>query len=184
MALDGLDVGVVLVERTEHRILFANPAGQGHLRSFGSPEGVLPEPLWELVAAITEDAAAVPARFTQARPITAPDGQRYFVRGKVAPSPCGTLIVTIAAATLREIDIKRVLAEQFGLSAQEARVAFLASQGYRNREIAVRLDIVEGTVKNYLTQIYETLGVRSRTQLTAELRALLEEQTDVHRRGM
>jgi DNA-binding CsgD family transcriptional regulator len=49
------------------------------------------------------------------------------------------------------VDLKRTLADSFGLSLQEIRVALLATQGYRNREIADRLKIAEGTVKNYLT---------------------------------
>jgi DNA-binding CsgD family transcriptional regulator len=81
------------------------------------------------------------------------------------------------------VDLKRTLADSFGLSLQEIRVALLATQGYRNREIADRLKIAEGTVKNYLTRVFDALSVRSRAELTAELHQLIEEQTDVHRRG-
>ena len=41
----------------------------------------------------------------------------------------------------------------------------LVAQGLRNKEIAHRLSITEGTVKIHLHNIYEKLGVRGRTEL-------------------
>ena len=39
----------------------------------------------------------------------------------------------------------------------------LASSAWRNRDIADRLGLTEGTVKWYLQQIYDKLGVRKRS---------------------
>jgi len=41
----------------------------------------------------------------------------------------------------------------------------LAAEGLRNKEIADRLTITEGTVKIHLHNIYEKLGVTGRPQL-------------------
>jgi len=55
------------------------------------------------------------------------------------------------------------------LSDREREVLRLLAQGLTNREIATRLHLAEGTVKNYVTHILQKLGVRDRTQ--AALRA-------------
>jgi DNA-binding NarL/FixJ family response regulator len=51
------------------------------------------------------------------------------------------------------------------LTARELEIVRLAAEGLRNREIAERLTITEGTVKIHLHNIYEKLGVTGRSQL-------------------
>jgi DNA-binding NarL/FixJ family response regulator len=51
------------------------------------------------------------------------------------------------------------------LTARELEIVRLAAEGLRNREIAERLTITEGTVKIHLHNIYEKLGVTGRGQL-------------------
>lgn len=55
------------------------------------------------------------------------------------------------------------------LSEREREILRLVSQGLTNKEIAAKLYLAEGTVKNYLTSILQKIGVRDRTQ--AALRA-------------
>ena len=55
------------------------------------------------------------------------------------------------------------------LSEREGEILGLLAQGLTNREIAGRLHLAEGTVKNYVTTILHKLGARDRTQ--AALRA-------------
>jgi DNA-binding CsgD family transcriptional regulator len=57
------------------------------------------------------------------------------------------------------------------LTATEERVARLAAEGQRNREIAATLFITERTVEANLTRAYRKLGVRSRTELARQLSA-------------
>jgi len=63
------------------------------------------------------------------------------------------------------------------LTAREAQVLALLSDGLCNKLIATRLDISNGTVKSHLRAAFEKLGVRSRTEaiLMAERRGLLRQ---------
>lgn len=52
-----------------------------------------------------------------------------------------------------------------GLTAAEQNVVALIAEGMSNKEIAQKLFLSEGTVKNYITDILAKLQVRDRTQL-------------------
>jgi len=57
-----------------------------------------------------------------------------------------------------------------GLSQREVEILNLVSGGLRNREIGDRLGLTEGTVKWYMQQIYDKLGVRRRPQAVIRAR--------------
>jgi DNA-binding CsgD family transcriptional regulator len=57
------------------------------------------------------------------------------------------------------------------LTASERRVADLAAQGMRNRDIAQALFVTLKTVETHLGRIYAKLGIRSRSQLADALAA-------------
>lgn len=63
------------------------------------------------------------------------------------------------------------------LSPREAAIVRLVASGLRNRDIAARLSLTEGTVKVYLHRIYEKLAVTNRT----ELAILAREMPVLHR---
>lgn len=65
------------------------------------------------------------------------------------------------------------------LSEREQAILLLISQGLTNPEIGDRLNLAEGTVKNYMTTILHKLDVRDRTQaaLRAREMGLLEDQS-------
>jgi DNA-binding NarL/FixJ family response regulator len=54
--------------------------------------------------------------------------------------------------------------ETYGLSERELQVLHCISDGLNNREIAGKLFLSEGTVKNYISSIYAKLDVRDRIQ--------------------
>ncbi len=56
------------------------------------------------------------------------------------------------------------------LTATERRVAELAADGHTNREVAALLFLSTKTVAAHLTSVYAKLGVRSRTELSRQLR--------------
>ncbi len=55
------------------------------------------------------------------------------------------------------------------LTAREEEIVHWIAKGLTNKEIALRLNLTEGTVKNYVTTVFQKLGVQDRTQ--AALRA-------------
>lgn len=55
--------------------------------------------------------------------------------------------------------------ETLGLSEREWEVTGLVAEGLSNREIAGKLYLSEGTVRNYISTVLEKLELRDRTQL-------------------
>lgn len=55
--------------------------------------------------------------------------------------------------------------ESLGLSEREWEVTALVAEGLSNREIAEKLYLSEGTVRNYISTVLEKLQLRDRTQL-------------------
>ena len=64
---------------------------------------------------------------------------------------------------------KRFQEQYQKLTEREREICRLLQEGRSNREIASDLHITEGTVKNYLSNIYGALGVRDRTALAVAL---------------
>jgi DNA-binding NarL/FixJ family response regulator len=58
------------------------------------------------------------------------------------------------------------------LSEREIEILKLVSQGLTNKEIAARLYLAEGTVKNYVTSILQKIDARDRTQAAIRGREL------------
>ncbi|MBE7681585.1 response regulator [Paenibacillus sp. P13VS] len=55
--------------------------------------------------------------------------------------------------------------DAYGLTRMELAVAEAISEGLSNKEIAAKLFLSEGTVKNYVTEILGKLNLRDRTQI-------------------
>ncbi len=58
------------------------------------------------------------------------------------------------------------------LTAREQDILGGITRGLTNKEIAVRLNLTEGTVKNYVSVIFQKLGVQDRTQAALRAREL------------
>lgn len=56
--------------------------------------------------------------------------------------------------------------DPYGLSERELQVLHCIADGLNNREIAEKLFLSEGTVKNYISSIYSKMNVRDRMQAT------------------
>jgi DNA-binding NarL/FixJ family response regulator len=67
-------------------------------------------------------------------------------------------------------DVDAGLAEP--LSEREVQILRLLAGGLTNRQIAERLSMAEGTIKNYVTNILGKLGARDRTQAAIRARKM------------
>jgi DNA-binding NarL/FixJ family response regulator len=56
-------------------------------------------------------------------------------------------------------------ARRYSLTRREGQLVALLSQGLKNKEIATALTISEGTVKVYLSRLFQKLGVKDRFEL-------------------
>ncbi|HXJ40860.1 MAG TPA: response regulator transcription factor [Bryobacteraceae bacterium] len=56
-------------------------------------------------------------------------------------------------------------ARRYSLTRREGQLVALLSQGLKNKEIATALSISEGTVKVYLSRLFQKLGVKDRFEL-------------------
>lgn len=61
------------------------------------------------------------------------------------------------------------------LTSRELELCVLIAQGDTNKEIAEKLYISEGTVKNYMTSIYDKFSLHDRTQLAILLKSNLNQ---------
>ena len=69
------------------------------------------------------------------------------------------------------------------ISSREWEVANLASTGLSNKQIAHHLSILEGTVRNHLYHIFQKVGVKNRTALTAIILRPAEGTAPIRRRA-
>ncbi len=78
----------------------------------------------------------------------------------VDPVVAGTLFKHIAQENMSQPDTTMAA----DLSAREHEVLQLIANGFSNAEIAQKLHLSDGTVRNYVSALFATLGVSDRTQ--------------------
>ncbi len=71
----------------------------------------------------------------------------------------------------REIKLKR----KFSLSDREVEIAMMLFEGFTNKQISAALKLTDGTARNYISAIYEKMGVKGRTDAVEKMRQSLEE---------
>ncbi len=85
--------------------------------------------------------------------------------------PTDTLIRCLQAVTAGELWFEKALtdsivtARRYSLTRREGQLISLLSQGLKNKEIAFQLHISEGTVKVYMSRLFQKLGVNDRFEL-------------------
>jgi DNA-binding NarL/FixJ family response regulator len=88
------------------------------------------------------------------------DTVRRVQRGERALEP---MLVSRALDRLSQREEAKKIVEV--LSKRETEIVKMVASGLRNKEIALKLSIGEGTVKTHLHTIYEKLGVHGRVEL-------------------
>ena len=97
---------------------------------------------------------------------------RAAARGEAFLQSTVTGRVVAAFARMTESGAEPADALVLPLSAREREILKLVSAGASNKEIADRLCLAEGTVKNHVTNILTKLDVRDRTQAAIRARRL------------
>jgi len=101
----------------------------------------------------------------------------YLLKDVSSAELAGAIRTVAAGGALIEPSVARKVLAEFSrlpahppqkpletLSARERQILRLISQGLSNRQIAARLYLAEGTVKNYVSSILSKLDVEDRTQ--------------------
>ncbi len=158
-ALDGLDLGVIVVAHSTERVLLANEIARGLASELG---------MRALHAALREAIAG-----SQAIRLALPSGRRVFVRTRRLRDGW---LVTLRSEVLREDDLLDVLRRRFALSVRERQVIGLVRGGHSNEHIGRELGISVGTVKQYLNRVFKTFDVHSRGELVAMIERIAREQ--------
>jgi DNA-binding NarL/FixJ family response regulator len=91
------------------------------------------------------------------------------MRGETFLQPSVASKVVAELTRLGDRSVRRLLDP---LSDRELQILRLLAMGRSNREIAIELEITEGTVKNHLTNIYGKLDVDDRTKAALRARDL------------
>lgn len=76
----------------------------------------------------------------------------------------GQEVVSKLPSILKEENSKKDIS-QFDLSEKELDIIKLVSKGLSNKEVAGKLFLSEGTIRNYISSILDKLELRDRTQL-------------------
>ena len=97
---------------------------------------------------------------------------RLAARGESFLQPSIAAKVVAEFARLTALKTTRAPALVEPLSEREHEILSLITNGASNREIAKRLFLAEGTVKNHVTNILGKLGVRDRTQAALKAKDL------------
>jgi DNA-binding NarL/FixJ family response regulator len=85
--------------------------------------------------------------------------------------PIDTLLRCLTRVNEGELWFEKALtdsimtARRYSLTRREGQLVTLLSQGMKNKEIATALNISEGTVKVYLSRLFQKLGVKDRFEL-------------------
>jgi DNA-binding NarL/FixJ family response regulator len=156
--MNSLEAGIILCNTPLDAVVLTNKNGASALAELGATGSALPKPL---VEAATDTAS----RF-RAVAVNSDGGRTFYVRTRPLERHQGVLL-TVTASMSRSRDLADALRKQFKLSVQALRIVELLREGHRNREIAQRLGLTEGTVRQYMSQIFAELGVDNRTALVA-----------------
>jgi DNA-binding NarL/FixJ family response regulator len=74
----------------------------------------------------------------------------------------------IARMVVRSFRTPTTMPNANGLTVREAEILELLAEGLSNKEIAQKMNIADGTVRNHLVNIFKKLHVRCRSEATAK----------------
>jgi len=114
----------------------------------------------EVVTCLSQGAAGYILKGVGARELLSVLTDLVSGRSYVAPTLAGRVLTRMHSPSAAARDPKPI--ER--LSRREEEILKLVAEGLSNKEIGLRLELQEKTVKHYMTQILQTLQVRNRTE--------------------
>lgn len=90
--------------------------------------------------------------------------------GANLPNPQQAADTQLAQPKASEANIDEMLPD---LSKRQKEILLMAAEGLPNKEIAIQLNIAEGTVKAHMHSIFKLIGVSNRTQAVLRFQKLL-----------
>ncbi|MDQ6419662.1 response regulator transcription factor [Paenibacillus sp. LHD-117] len=97
--------------------------------------------------------------------------------GVMLPAPIASRLATRLSALSRggtvAFDETKLKQQSYAFTERERRIILLLIEGYTNRQIATALFMGDGTVRNYVSVIYNKLGTSNRQEAATMLRGLL-----------
>lgn len=108
---------------------------------------------------------------------------RDAVRGQlmlpaVVAAKLASRLSFLSGASPEVLDPKRLRSEGIRFTDREKKVILLMLEGHSNREIAGILFMSEGTVKNYVSVIYQKIGTNDRAKALLVLQGLVREEEE------
>lgn len=94
------------------------------------------------------------------------------VQGKtiMLPEVAAKLAQGLTKISARKMDDENTFCD-LGLSGREMDIALMMVQGFTNRQISSALYMSDGTVRNYISNIYSKIGISDRTQAVLFMKA-------------
>jgi DNA-binding CsgD family transcriptional regulator len=181
--LDHVEQGAVLTDAWS-RPCFANrrgdailAAGDGLRLASDGIAGANPaatRELREAIAAMSLDNATTPRRLRLPRPGRPPLLVSVAPIAKLGATmhgvPAPAAVVFISEPDAPAAIDRAALAETYGLTRREIDVVVLLAEGLRLPEIAGRLGLTLGAVRQYLNRVYDKTGQRNQASLVALVR--------------
>jgi DNA-binding CsgD family transcriptional regulator len=170
--IEELEMGIFVCDSDLRCVQYANPDAVEFLRAFGGASAPLGRALRDLIAESLRE--AVSDRFPRAARAVPARGARYCLRAKYLSRGGSRILVNVARHVDREQETLALLRGRFSLSAREIEIVRWIHAGFTNDQIARRLKLSLGTIKQHLARIFTSVGVHSRTQLLAVLQQVAD----------
>lgn len=116
------------------------------------------------------DSHGINSCFSHNRIINTKNGDRYYIKYTLINQPCKDItppyfIIHISGLSKSDDETGVTLLKDYGLSKREETIAQYTGLGLTNKEIGKKLGISTFTVQTHLRNIFEKMGINTRTQL-------------------
>jgi DNA-binding NarL/FixJ family response regulator len=123
-----------------------------------------------ILTAEADEAEVSAIRSAGARGIILKELSPHHVTDSIRRVHSGAEWVEFLGRSAKDTAVRSDEDESLGLTPRELELAMLVASGLRNRDVAVRLGISEGTAKLHLYNVYKKLDVANRVELVLRMR--------------